>query len=85
MLLAFWWWSPAGLGRARHALLLLFCATTYAVAPVEGFGWLLIAMGVAQCDRERVFTRALYLVVYALILVYREVPVARLLAAAFTA
>lgn len=85
LLLAFWWWSPAGLGRARDALLLLFCATIYVVAPVEGFGWLLIAMGVAQCDRDRVVTRALYLAVYALILVYREVPVARLLAEAVTA
>ena len=53
------------------------------MAPVDGFGWLLIAMGVAQC--ERAFTRGLYLLVFALILVYRDVPVARLLAMAFAA
>jgi hypothetical protein len=76
---AFWWWVPRGLGRARHALLLIFCASTYAVAPVDGFGWLLIAMGVAQCERDRVITRGAYLAVFALILLYRDVPIARLL------
>lgn len=85
VLAAFFWWPQTGLGWARHGLLLLFCATTYAVAPVDGFGWLLVAMGVAQCERGRDVTRALYLAVFALILVYREVPVARLLAAAFAA
>ena len=34
---------------ARHASLLTFCATTYALAPVAGFGWLLATMGLAQC------------------------------------
>lgn len=29
-------WGIAGI---RHALLLLFCATTNALAPVAGFGW----------------------------------------------
>src|SRR5262249_53882591 len=32
----------------RHTLLLVFCAVTYAIAPVGGFGWLLAAMGMAQ-------------------------------------
>ena len=42
---------PAG-GRielARHAALLAFCVTTYALAPVAGFGWLIATMGLAQC------------------------------------
>ena len=26
---------------ARHAALMLFCITTYALAPVAGFGWLI--------------------------------------------
>ena len=34
---------------ARHAALLAFCATTYALAPVAGFGWLIATMGLAQC------------------------------------
>ena len=41
--------SP-GLFWLRHALLLAFCAVTYAVAPVAGFGWLLLAMGASQID-----------------------------------
>ena len=42
---------PAG-GRiqlARHAALLAFCVTTYALAPVAGFGWLIATMGLAHC------------------------------------
>lgn len=73
--------SPAGsrVHRARDALLLFFCATTYAVATVEGFGWLLVVMGVAQCEPGRRATRWLYLAAFALILLYREVPFASLL------
>ena len=55
----------------RHALLLLFCATTYAVAPVMSFGWLLLAMGVAQTERGATRTRLAYLAVYALLLIFR--------------
>jgi hypothetical protein len=56
----------------RDALLLLFCATTYAVAPVVSFGWLLLAMGVAQTAPEARRTRLAYLAVYALLLVVRQ-------------
>jgi hypothetical protein len=69
---AFLWPRGRGLSRPRDALLLLFCATTYAIATVEGFAWLLLAMGVAQCERGA--TRLAYLGVYLLVLVYREVP-----------
>src|SRR5688572_12894173 len=34
----------AWLDAARHALLITFCFTTYALAPVAGFGWLLATM-----------------------------------------
>jgi hypothetical protein len=54
--------------RARHALLALFCATTYALAPVAGFGWLLLSMGVAQCEPERVRARLGYLIAFAVVL-----------------
>jgi hypothetical protein len=77
---AFLWWNGGALSRARHALLIVFCATTYAVATVDGFGWLLISMGVAQCEPRLVRTRVLYLASFALILFYREVPWARLVA-----
>jgi hypothetical protein len=61
-----------GLARARDAALLFFCAATYAVAPVAGFGWLLLSMGVAQSEGRR--TRWLYLAVFALVVFHREVP-----------
>jgi hypothetical protein len=63
--------APAALAqRSRDPLLLVFCATTYAVAPVRGFGWLLLAMGVAQTAPEASRTRAAYLGVYALLVLY---------------
>ena len=75
----FLWPLRGRISRARHAALLVFCVTSYAVAPVEDFGWLLIAMGIAQCEPERHLTRGLYLAVFALLLCYREIPFAALL------
>jgi hypothetical protein len=63
-----------GVESARHALLLLFCATTYAVAPVQGFGWLLVSMGLAQCSPDRRALRAGYLLAFAAILLFAELP-----------
>jgi hypothetical protein len=63
----------APLGRRvwlRHWLLLCFCATTYAIAPVVGFGWLLLAMGAAQCAPHARRTRLAYLGVFALLIFY---------------
>lgn len=71
---AFLWPGRGGPARLRDAALLLFCATTFAVATVAGFGWLLLAMGIAQCPVESRRTRMLYLATFALILFYREVP-----------
>jgi hypothetical protein len=65
--------SASWLGRQRDGWLLLFCVTVYAVAPVTGFGWLLLAMGVAQC-RDDIRPRAAYLLTFALLLVYEHVP-----------
>jgi hypothetical protein len=63
--------APLGAaGWLRHALLLAFCATTYAVAPVASFGWLLLAMGAAQCAPDERRTRLAYLGVYALLVFY---------------
>lgn len=44
--------SPMGrfVSRWRDALLLVFLVTTYLITPVVGFGWILAAMGVAQCN-----------------------------------
>jgi hypothetical protein len=66
--------------RARHAALLAFCVTTYALAPVAGFGWLIATMGLAQCPRPRPVLQGAYVGVFILILLYSELPWAGVLA-----
>lgn len=75
----FLWPLTHRMAQRRDTLLLLFCVTTYAVAPVEGFGWLLIAMGIAQCDSAQRKTRLLYLAAFFLIVFYRDEWVVQLL------
>jgi len=41
-----------GVAIFRNCLLLLFALTTYAVAPIRGFGWMLMLLGLAQCDEH---------------------------------
>jgi len=56
--------------RWRNRLLLLFAVSTYVVAPIRGFGWILMLLGLAQCgERERVF-RPFYLAAIVLIQAY---------------
>lgn len=83
-LLALAFLAPARLvpAAARHVLLLLFCAVTYAVAPVGGFGWLLAAMGMAQAGGSPRW-RAAYVVACVLVLVYAETPLVSSLIGAF--
>jgi hypothetical protein len=84
--------SPRGDGRIRvslsawctrgplhHLSLLLFCGVTYAIAPVAGFGWLLLTMGVALCRAEQRALRAAYVVTWFLVLFYSEIPWANLM------
>jgi len=63
----------------RHAALLLFCVTTYAFAPVAGFGCLLLVLGLAQTGPSASRTRALYVAAFFLVLAYAEAPWAGLL------
>ena len=65
---------------ARHGALLVFCATTYALAPVAGFGWLIAAMGLAQCRPSQQWLRGAYIWMFLLILFYSEIPWAAVLA-----
>lgn len=65
---------------ARHAALLLFCVTTYALAPVAGFGWLLAVMGLAQVRSDQRVLYYCYLAVFVLVLLYSEIPWAGVLA-----
>jgi hypothetical protein len=67
------------LGRVRDPLLLLFCFTIYAVVPVVSFGWLVLAMGVAQCDERSAIIRYWYLGVFLALVFFYEVPWAALL------
>jgi hypothetical protein len=69
--LAFLWpGGGAGLEAVRHATLLLFCAVTYAFAPVAGFGWLLLVMGLVRTKPEARVLRGVYVAVYFAILAY---------------
>lgn len=60
-----------GVERARHLSLLLFCVGTYAIAPVPGFGWILLSMGATQVP-EKSKLRYLYVACFLLLLFYRE-------------
>jgi hypothetical protein len=62
------------LAALRDPLLLVFCAGTYAAAPVHGFGWLLLALGVAQTPRVPGPRRAAYVGVFLLLVLYALLP-----------
>jgi hypothetical protein len=66
---------PGVMHRGRHLLLLAFAAITYAAAPVAGFGWLLAAMGCAQCEPGQRLLRLAYVGVFVLVLLYAETPI----------
>ena len=54
--------------------------TTYALAPVAGFGWLIAVMGLAQCQSNQRRLRGAYVAVFLLILLCAEIPWAGVLA-----
>ena len=56
-----------GFIAVRNGLLLFFVATTYAVAPVLGFAWILLIMGLAQCPSSLPKTRLAYMTAFALV------------------
>lgn len=52
---AFLWPGERAVTRARHAALVVFALTTFTLPTLAGFGWLLVAMALAQCGpRARV-------------------------------
>lgn len=63
----------------RNRLLAVFMLTTYSLATVAGFGWLLAAMATAQCDAEEEGWLKAFVVLFFVILVYDQLPWARLL------
>jgi len=70
--------STMVLVRLRHAALLLFCEITYLFAPVAGFGWLLLAMGVAQLEPRQLALRRAYIAAFVVVIFYGEIPWAEL-------
>jgi hypothetical protein len=56
--------------RLGNALLLTFGMTTYLVATVREFGWLLMIMGLAQCAPEQKWARGLFFITILLIQVF---------------
>jgi hypothetical protein len=72
--LGFLWPGRGGPARLRDAALVLFCATTYAIATVATFGWLLVTLGVAATEPDRTLTRRVYLATFFLILLYHGLP-----------
>jgi hypothetical protein len=58
----------------RHSALLLFCLVTYPFAPVAGFGWLLLVMGLAQCREDQKTLQGIYIICYFLVLLFAEIP-----------
>jgi hypothetical protein len=67
------------LGRIRDPLLLLFCFTIYAVVPVVSFGWLILAMGIAQSDAKSATLRYWYTGAFLALIFFYEVPWAEVL------
>ena len=67
------------LARYRNVLLIAFGVSTFAFATVRGFGWLLMALGFAQCAADERRARAGYVATLFLIEIYRSVPWSRML------
>jgi hypothetical protein len=67
------------LARVRNVLLIAFGATTFAFATVRGFGFLLMTLGLAQCEEDERRARIAYVATLFLIEAYRSVPWSRML------
>jgi hypothetical protein len=72
--LAFLWPVGRGPSRTRDAALLLFALATYPVAPVRGFGWLLMVLGIASSDPSAWRTRCAYLLAFGAIALFGRMP-----------
>ena len=71
-------WSR--LTNLRDICLLFFIVSTYTIAPVIGFAWLLAIMGMAQCQWNRSKTwPALYLAAFWIVEIVSHIPVREIL------
>jgi hypothetical protein len=69
-LLFLWPGRTAQIQRLRDGLLLMFICSTYALAPVIPFGWVLVILGLAQAPEGSRAVRAAYLGAFLLIPAY---------------
>lgn len=58
------------IARYRDGALITFIVTTYAVAPVVGFGWVLVCLGLAQHETTRRRVRVAYLGAFLMVQIY---------------
>jgi len=70
----FLWPLDRGISKWRDFALLAFLFTTYVVAQVVLFGWVLAAMGMSQCESRFPFVRFLYVVAFLAIVAYTVPP-----------
>ena len=78
------WLAPIRSGAlltARHVAVLLFCVGTYAFAPVAGFGWLLLVLGLATTTSDQRRLRVAYVSTFCIVLLYAEIPWASIVVA----
>jgi hypothetical protein len=70
--------APGRWFALRHVVLIFFCATTYAIAPVASFGWMLLAMGTAACPPTALRLRGAYVVCFTLLVLHDAISWATL-------
>ena len=58
--------------RLRNYCLILFVLSTYLMAPVIGFGWVLLIMALAQTDAKQASLRLLYITTFMLLILYQS-------------
>lgn len=63
---------PVGkfISKWRDFILLAFILSTYSVAPVLGFGWTLIIMGLVQCEDRYKYIPQLYMLAFIILQIY---------------
>lgn len=63
------------LAKWRDAVLLLFVFSTYVVAPILYFAWLIVAMGIIQCERQTFrYAPIFYVAAFVLVLMRFYIP-----------
>ncbi|MBL8547400.1 MAG: hypothetical protein JNL81_13120 [Hyphomonadaceae bacterium] len=66
-------WGRRWTDTLYHCLMIVFIATTYFIAPVIGFGWLLVLLGLTLAGRGRPMVCAAYLASLVLLTLY-DIP-----------